>query len=255
MSEDILEYINLRHVFEIHEGKETQYNCPNCSEEYLFCDQGDLQFEETGESRALRYDDCWDEDWIEYSFNAVLKCKKCFEIVFCVGVGSFSRLSLYGSDEDLAKLAEEDFISRDFIPRYFYPPIKQFEIPSDCSDGVKQDINSAFSLAYCDFSASGNKLRSALEKLTNQLLPGSESNFHQKLDELKSIDLEASEILMSIKWLGNEASHESSLKQYDLTYALNALRYALSRLFDEDPKRIRGFSKMINAKKGSIVKT
>lgn len=110
-------------------------------------------------------------------------------------------------------------------------------------------------MAFCDFSASGNKIRAALEKLTLDLLPGSNTTFHKRLEDLNQIDQEASDILMSIKWLGNEASHESSLQQYDLAYAFDALNYALIRIYDDGPKRIRGFSKMINSQKGSIAKT
>lgn len=118
-----------------------------------------------------------------------------------------------------------------------------------------QDIEASFALAFCDFSAAGNKLRSALEKLTSCLLPESHGTFHNRLEKLEQVDQEASDILMSIKWLGNEASHESSLQQYDLAYAYEALEYALSRIYEDGPKRLRSFSKMINSNRGSIAKT
>lgn len=255
MSEDILKYINYRHVFDIHENSDTKYECPNCGSGALRCEKGDLRFRETSESKSLRYDESWEEDWIEYNFSASLACKNCLEIVYCTGIGSLTGLSIHGSEEDLAKLDPEDWISRDFIPKYFVPSIKLIQIPDACPDAVKEDINASFALAFCDFSASGNKIRSALEKLTSQLLPDSTANFHQRLEKLNEIDQEASDILMSIKWLGNEASHESSLQQYDLAYAFDALSYALVRIYEDGPKRIRGFSKMINAQKGSIAKT
>ncbi|MCW3172363.1 DUF4145 domain-containing protein [Shewanella subflava] len=254
MSEDILSYINYRHVFDIKEDTDTDYRCPSCGGS-LRCEKGDIRYRETLESKSLRHDECWEHDWVEYNFSASLICKSCHEIVYCIGVGSLTGLSIYGSEEDLAKLEPEDWVSRDFIPKYFVPPLKLIQIPDACPDAVKEDINNSFALAFCDFSASGNKIRSALEKLTLDLLPGSTATFHKRLEDLNQIDQEASDILMSIKWLGNEASHESSLQQFDLAYAFDALSYALIRIYDDGPKRIRGFSRMINSQKGSIAKT
>lgn len=253
MSEDILTYINYRHVFSIRENSDTEYKCPSCAGD-LRCEKGEIRSKETLESKSLRCDDSWEQDWVEYNFSASLTCKSCPETIYCTGVGTLTCLSIYGSKEDLTKLEPEDWVSRDFIPKYFVPSLKLIQIPDACPEAVKKDINDSFALAFCDFSASGNKIRSALEKLTLELLPGSKASFHQRLGKLNEIDQEASDILMSIKWLGNEASHESSLQQYDLAYALDALSYALIRIYDNGGRSIRGFSKMINDKKRSIAR-
>jgi len=255
MSNEILNYINCRYIYDIHEESDTDYKCPYCGDGILRCEEGDLYYFESPESKTLRYDECWESDWIEYLFNASLRCKGCGEVVLCAGKGTETGLSIQGDEEELSKLDPEFWISRDFVPKYFVPTLNLCQIPDECPDIIIEDIKAAFSLAFSDFSASGNRLRSALEKLTSHLLPSSTKNFHDRLEELGTVDKESSEILMSIKWLGNEASHESSLKHYDMAYAFEALGYVLARLFDEAPRNIRSFAKSINISKGSIAKT
>ncbi|MGB0503177.1 MAG: DUF4145 domain-containing protein [Thalassolituus sp.] len=255
MSDEILKYINCRYIYNIHEKSDTDYKCPYCGNGVLRCCEGDLYYFESPESKALRNDESWEPDWIEYLFSASLRCKACSEIILCSGTGTEMGMSIQGDKEELSKLDPEDWISRDFVPKYFVPSLTLCQIPNELPNTIKNDIKVSFSLAFSDFSASGNRLRSALEKLTLHLLPNSNSNFHQRLKELQDVDSEASEILMSIKWLGNEASHESSLKHYDMAYAFEALAYVLARLFDEAPKKIRSFASRINVNKGSIAKT
>lgn len=255
MSNEILKYINYRYIYDIHEKSETDYKCPYCQNGILQCGEGDLYYFESPESKALRYDEFWEPDWIEYIFNASLRCKACSEVVLCSGKGTEIGLSIQGDEEELSKLDPEDWTSRGFVPKYFVPSLNLCQIPDECPDIIIEDIKASFSLAFSDFSASGNRLRSALEKLTSHLLPNSTKNFHDRLVELATVDGEASEILMSIKWLGNEASHESSLKHYDMAYAFEALGYALTRLFDEAPRNIHSFAKSINLSRRSIAKT
>jgi hypothetical protein len=92
-------------------------------------------------------------------------------------------LSIQVDEEELSKRNPEDWISIDFVPF-----LKLCQIPNAFLDAIKYDIKASFSLAFSDFSASGNRLRSALEKLTLHFLPNSNSNFHNRLVELQAVD-------------------------------------------------------------------
>jgi hypothetical protein len=143
----------------------------------------------------------------------------------------------------------------ELTPTYFEPSIPLFTIPSKCPENIKNEAQHAFKLAFSDFSASGNRVRTCLELYILQLNEKATGTLHHKIESIKGVDATAYEILMAIKWLGNQGSHESSLQEYDLAFAFEALEFCLNKTYNSNEFKLKTLASLINANKESIAKT
>lgn len=138
-----------------------------------------------------------------------------------------------------------------FYPQYFIPTIELFEIPQKCPKKVAWHIRSSFKLAWSDESAAGNKLRVAIENLLDRFVENKDLTLHKKIDSLDGEYTPIKQYLLAIKWLGNDASHESSLGENDLAFAYKILEQILDFLFGER-KDLDYLAEQINTKKGRL---
>jgi hypothetical protein len=147
-----------------------------------------------------------------------------------------------------------------FTPEHFNPSPELISVPAACSDHVKTELRSAFSTAWGDPTASSAHVRSAVERLLDQLRVPKTSptksgarkrlTLHARIELLSSRNAEASELLLAVKWIGNAGVHTAALTQIDLADAFDILEQALDLLFNPHPQRVKQLAKKINKRKG-----
>lgn len=222
-----------------------RYLCPHCSDGALHLDVSSLQYKETEDSKSGRCDPAWEPDWIRYSYSCIFECSTCGGAVSSCGSGS----QVY---YEIAENPQEIIDHVEFLPKFFYPTIDIFQIHPRCPINVKNLIRDSFALAWADYSAAGNKLRSAAEHLLVDLGYGADkfNTLHSKIEALKLSNPEVGELLLALKWLGNDASHESTLQEYDLAFAYEIFEKVIAKLFDDKEQKFNSFVEIINSKRG-----
>jgi hypothetical protein len=109
---------------------------------------------------------------------------------------------------------------------YFSPPVPMFEIPATTPAPVAQEVIHSFQHFHCDLTASGAKIRRALERVCESLGYGGRT-LH------KSIEAMAAEYPVEAKWLGalkmvgNEATHSDQIEEADLLASFKVLEAVL----------------------------
>jgi len=246
-------YINYKFVSKFGVNSKTNYACPHCKSGSLVCNEEKVNIEETPNSKIERADECWEQEWARYSFNANLICDKCKESTFCVGIGNLEFYPYNGPEENAPSRIEECY-AIELSPVYFEPSIEIFEIPKQCPEKITIELNNAFKLAFSDFSAAGNRIRSCLELYILELNPGAAGSLHSKVESIKQSEPSVYELLMAVKWLGNEGTHEASLKEYDLAFAFTALQHCLKITYTSNQSELKKLASLINSNRGSIIK-
>lgn len=240
------EYVNTRFRERIFKDKfPLKYRCSCCGDGVLKFKAGTFYSTETVESRNAQSHDEWEPGWISYVFSGGLICQSCESPFYVSGTGTVEE-----QWDDIEGQIHYDV----FYPLFFVPTIHLFNIPVNTPIQVKKIIESAFSLAWADYSASGNKLRVALEAILDGITPKSKDSLGIKINSLpeKMADIKAK--LNAIKWLGNEGSHVANLEEYDLAFAFKVIEKVLLTLYpnEDDTEKLMGQVHLINKKKGSI---
>ncbi|EKN4914269.1 DUF4145 domain-containing protein [Yersinia enterocolitica] len=230
----------------------TTYPCPSCGKDSLKHDKNKFHFQQTASSLKNQYNDYWDPEWIEEIFTSILICEdpKCKEVVACSGVGGVDWEILINERGD----QEQDFFSY-YIPKTFTPTLKYINIPKECPDSVKDNLNEAFSLTLLSPSSAANKVRAAVENLLTEFkIPRYKNrrkngvtkgrrvfiSLHERIvlaEGKKTIFKELSNILIAIKWLGNEGSHATSgITESDIFDAYRLIEHILNEIYSPQSK-------------------
>ncbi|MCR9395764.1 DUF4145 domain-containing protein [Vibrio alginolyticus] len=220
--------------------------CSRCGDGIMKLREKEFHFHETGESIEFRAHDDWEPDWISYIFSGVIDCQNC---------GATYSVSGTGHIEEQWDEYEGQIYYDVFNPHFFIPTINLFVIPKCTPVKVKESIESAFSLAWADYSASGNKLRVALEHIISEFSTCSDKSLGNKINELPEDMEHVNEILNAIKWLGNQSSHEAKLEECDLAFAFKAIEQVLHFLYpdESESEKLLSHARLINKKKRSII--
>lgn len=234
-------YRNQRYREALYPNSTTNIKCPHCKSSKLILKIDDLHFHETNLSKNNHKEFWFEPEHTIFQFIAFLTCPLCTDITIATGEGT------YEEDCDYERNILE--YNKIFHPRYFVPTVQIFDLPSKCPVEIASHIESSFKLAWADESAAGNKLRIAVEALVETIIGKSKLRLD---DRIKSLDGQYESIksyLLAIKWLGNDASHEASLKEYDLAFAYKVLEKVLDYLYN-DKHVLDSLTKKINDNKG-----
>ena len=249
--EDHMEYINRSFIEKIYKNKVPKvYKCSSCGEGALdFIDDTFHCFESNDSTLAQQHED-WEPEWIEQVFSGVLACRNCNQKFAVSGIG--------GAEEDYDEEYGK-YICEYFYPKYFCPELHLFKIPINTPKKIHEIIISSFYLAWSDFSASGNKLRVALEIIVNDLAENvnEKDTLGNKIAKIPDKHLSIKNMINAIKWLGNQASHEARLKEYDLAFAYEVTDLVLNELYPDTVKKdsLLKHVGLVNKAKGSIAKS
>lgn len=233
---------NIGHPF--RENDYVIYPCPRCGKLSLKHDAKTLVTKETSISQKSRNDYGWEPEWIEMIFSSWFVCedKACEETVVCSGKAFVD----YEIEED-----EEGYPSQQFYNYYapitFVPNLKYLDIPRLCPDTVTLNLNEAFQITLLSPSSAANKVRAAVENLLTELNVKKYNiqkrkrvfiNLHSRIElaaSQKKISNELKDILLAIKWLGNDGSHAiSNISKNDILDAYEMIEYVLKKIYLPD---------------------
>lgn len=157
-------------------------------------------------------------------------------------------------------------------PVMIYPAPPIIDLPADCPQEVREQIERAFLVVWHDPSAAGNRLRVAVEALMDQLpikrvpkqpsgpLPKGKrkrKSLHARLLEYRGEDRTTlswtiGERLLAVKWLGNAGSHLQELTIDEVLVAFELLEAVLPQLCGARDKRLTRIAAEINKRSGPV---
>ena len=244
----------------LRKGFTPHWMCPTCSKGFLKQKKDSLSSHELSSSRDHSHD-AWEPEWIKYTFSCQLVCSndQCREVVICSGDGGVE-LDQFYDDDGYTREALQDF----FVPKFFQPNLKLFELPSNCPDSISNPIEESFKLFFASPSAAANYVRKAIEQLlTEQKVKRYDRkggkltyvSLHRRIGLLPSKYEEFKQVLMAIKWLGNAGSHDNSaVTQDDVLDSYEFVEHVINEIYASKKKDIVARAKKVNKSKGPIKK-
>jgi hypothetical protein len=203
----------------------------------------------------------FDPDHYQYRFAATPTCDNpdCAEKAVIAGSGYIERMD-YIDDKGEWDL---DFVDT-FSIEYFSPSPSVLPLPKQCPEPVKTELSHAFSAWWNDCSAAGNHIRSAVERMMDDLGVRKASrtktgklsrlSLHQRIKEIPTKYSEAQDALLAIKWLGNAGSHSSVLVEADIFDALDLFEIALEHVYVKHHAAMKKLAKAVVRRQGPVRK-
>jgi hypothetical protein len=231
------------------------FPCPSCGATLILVSDS-LKIFESSESWHLHDVGAIGDDEGGGVFSAMLHCanKPCGEHVAMAGYAN------PGFDRDSSG---DDYVTWYLRPEYFTPTIPIFRIPASVPVEVKNAVLSSFRLFWVDSAAAGNALRTALEllldakgvpRLTNPTPPSTPQrrDLHDRIQSFRTQEPEIGDLLLATKWIGNAASHSTSLEPKTVIRGYELLSLVLEELFDKRTSRIKDFAQRVNQNRGPV---
>lgn len=226
------------------------WSCPKCGAGTLHINESTRKFRETPTSFELRtggYDDramgiC----------TIILECsnKGCGESFHLIGDRTYEQ-----TQADTGEL----FWSSTTTPLFIQPGLEFFVPPPRCPEAVRKELAAACYLYWADPSASGNRLRAAVEVLLTELgikryglSKKRKRQFLQlsaRIEILRSKKHDIAETLDAIRWLGNAASHIEGLAKNDVLDGAEIIKSVLDKLYAKTDERIAKVVQQIKKRK------
>lgn len=237
-----------------YEQSKIEWHCPNCYNKSLKIVKDSLKKNETVLSKKMRTDeDFWEIEWITEVFSGILECANCGEPVMVSGYAHPEQNGYY--DHGTGEYSHE--YDTAFYPTFFEPALPIFQIPKECPENVREEINNSFKLFWFDLSSCANKIRSSLELLMNEenvkryeIIKGKRQviSLHKRIENYKNSEL--IEYFLAVKWIGNIGSHVGDLERVDILNVYKVLEFALNKIYDNTEKEVKKITKSINKSKG-----
>lgn len=231
--------------------------CPTCFKGVIRPVKNGFLSNETFDSLEARDQLAWEPDWVLLKCAALLNCSNpdCRESITMIGTGTIEMIMSYDSKGRTQYEAVEIF-----KPIYFDPPLFPFQLPSKCSNDIKEMIIDSFRLFLSDPDSAGNKIRVAVERiLTNHKIQKSKRNkrnqrvmrsLHERIELYEKKNSEIAQMLMAIKWLGNAGSHDGKrLTIKKILDAYEIVEHVLEELYSPRKHRVKRLVRTINRSK------
>ena len=236
--------------------------CPTCNKGKLLLDRKSLACEMSHERyRPIEFErDDFEENkllgffvalgeavermqWNQARFCALLKCDN---------QGCNERVSMSGRAEmpsaiQVALQKQSGFILTErILPEYFSPPLQIIRLRAEYPEPVRIELIRSFTIFFSEPNSAGNRLRVAIERLLDaQTVPS--GKLHHRLDEFSKRERDLAEMLMAIKWLGNEGSHSDKLTKEDVLNGYEVFSFVLLQLYvvAQDRHKMRALSQQL----------
>lgn len=236
--------------------------CPTCTDGHLTIVGGTLKSQETNSSKSAHSEDGWEPEWIEKRFSAHMSCsnKSCGEGAIVAGTAR-CELSYSYDDRGETEIDVDDV----YYPVIVHPSPRVISIPEEVPQDIQEEVQRASSLIWNDVASSANKLRLVAERILTALgvpktriVKGERRPIilMQRIELIKPTRPEVAELLHSIRFLGNQASHEAIevVDRRDLLSAFEIIEHALEVAFSKRRKRILKAARDIRRRKGRPAK-
>lgn len=109
---------------------------------------------------------------------------------------------------------------------YFSPPVPMFSIHPATPRAVANEVLQAFQHFHCDLTASGAKLRRAMEKVC-EALGHKKRTLHDSIEAMSKEYPAEGSWLRTLKLVGNEATHSDGISEDDLLTSFHVLEAVL----------------------------
>ena len=194
-----------------------------------------------------------DEPGEEKITSFFLKCdrEKCQEVVVTCGTTI--------CELEQGPIQEGGYLNESYVdyyfPKYFYPSIRLFEVPERTPKDVVNELDLAFSLFWSNPAACGNSQRKVLERLIDNIKCdefNDNDSLHKKINKLVK-ENPIYKLAMAVKWIGNDGSHESTLKHEDVILGFEFIQKCLFDLYQEK-KDLESIALKINDSEDPISK-
>jgi hypothetical protein len=236
------------------------WKCPQCNIGVLSATKENIKHYEYTDSIDFHDHEAWEPGFIRGNFIGLLSCSN----IKCKGKTIFAGEMIV--DSIPVDIDEPPYHIMDYgnllIPKYFNPPLEIVPIPKKLNEKIESSIKESFNLFWIDSSACANKIRVIVESMMDELkIPKSRLNssrtkrikysLHKRIELFKQKNKEVGELLLAIKWIGNEGSHELNiLKKVDIILAFEILHQCLDKIYNKIPSDLKKKVKEINRRKG-----
>jgi hypothetical protein len=236
----------LKKYYETHEI--TGLDCPQCHNGKLIINKENISLVDyvNNNKEAESYEN-FDIDWLRFGFHGFFLCNNCGEKIIFAGKSSPIIKSI---DEDECPIwceaLEIEYIER---PPYIIKLNKN--IPKE----LKEILVDSFKLFWTDISSCANKIRICLEIIMDifevkkyRIVKNKRRilSLHERIGIFTKDNKILEDILTSIKWIGNFASHNEKINKEDVLDGYTLLEYALSKIYNDKEKEILNIAKSIN---------
>jgi len=210
---------------------------------------------------------------IKYIFSGMYRCSEasCDNLV---SFGGYLEKDIEVPDELPNGQMDTKYITI-YKPKYFYPNLRMFELPTEISDDLKEQIDLSFSHYFNDLSSCANRIRAAIEVILNEI---NAPNYHmpiensrcpirsnscsrhrtttsrkrkkfitlnQRIEHYKKKNKELGTFLLANKTIGNEGSHIGKVEVDDILDAYEILEEVIDIAFVKNRNRVIGIAKEI----------
>lgn len=197
---------------------------------------------------------------IDYKFSGLLKCIKpsCGHIISMVGsIEADIKNQLY--DDENIFVGEEIFSN--YIPKFFHPNLRMFSLNPKLSDEVKEQLNLSFANYFHDLSSSANRLRTAVEILLDDIKAPKYhitkkkkrhyfNSLHSRIKNFKKKNKTVSKLLLAIKFIGNEGSHNGGgITLEDILDGYEIIELVIKLVYGDGSQEIHNIAEEILCKK------
>lgn len=232
-----------------------RYPCPSCEDGRLMSQKDSLYLGEPQYSRAQHSHDEWHPDWIVERYSLIFLCDRedCGEIVTTHG------------DTALIEEYDDEFggaLVSVFQPISFFPPPPIIALPQNLPAPVIQQMRQVFALFWIDIGSAGNRLRTSLETVLDDLkvarkvmnnkkgkMVDLDLNGRIQLLEKKSSD--QAQTFHALRMIGNLGSHTNELSREALLDALELYEEALMEIYSNRKDYLDALKKKIISTKGN----
>lgn len=213
------------------------YLCPVCDTPLLI-KPGDLRDFRTADTNRASEDENFHATDYEYQFMATMSCQSptCLQQINCLGTGIVKE----SHERDPEHGGWEVEYTNVLTPIYFQPPLRAFDIPSDCPEEISIRLLSSFSLMFAATTSALNEVRSALEALLDHLgVPrnseknNSRLNLKARIEKLTDQHENIRDNLLALRIVGNSGSHAADVNRSDLFDSYEVMHSVLLRIFPQ----------------------
>lgn len=240
----------------IQSNTRTEYICPVCQEGYLNCIDKNITYVDykSHNEELKKYED-YEAEWFKFAFHGILICdnQKCREEIVFAGKSNHEYNSFIHEPSGEFNYINIKHLDIEYIERApniiqlkeMYPPI------------VKEAIKESFKLFWIDMNSCANRIRVSLEELMNiqkiKRYPATGKRnklpLHNRIIIFTDKHPQLKDALLSIKWIGNFASHTETITRNDLLDGYELLEYTMNFLYDNNEERIKKMAKTISSTK------
>ncbi|WP_273808468.1 MULTISPECIES: DUF4145 domain-containing protein [unclassified Pseudomonas] len=231
-----------------------KFLCPHCGEGHLIANIENIVTKQPAFSQGHQDHQDWSPDWEIERFSLPFKCDKvsCGEYAFLIGETGFEE---YYEEE-----VETWVLASVFIPKAMFPAPMVISLPERTPKSVVSEIAAASSLIWTDLDACANRLRTAVERLLDDLkIPKRKivkGNKEARMDLYERIELfgktqpDYEVSLQALRQVGNLGSHGDSVRRNVLSDAFEVFEYSLEEMLGMRKARIDEIRNKIISNKG-----